>query len=193
MPVKFKIINILHTLFLVFLLFALAGVILYALEGELLMGVVCACVTHFDGQPHTGAGVVKIIEDYNLVPICLVSICVLLIINKVVYKNTVEKYKRNHFMAGSRKAKTAKKLFKDEAPAAKVVVEDIKETVKKESRMKLKKFKEKHASTKVKDMPKALVKETEQAVSQNLEKADSVATNTTLGQLEELLKRARNK
>ena len=83
MPVKFKIINILHTLFLVFLLIALAGVILYALEGELLMEVACACVTHFDGQPHTGAGVVKIIEDYSLVPICLVSICVLLIINKV--------------------------------------------------------------------------------------------------------------
>ena len=193
MPVKFKIINILHTLFLVFLLFALGGVILYALEGELLMGVACACVTHFDGQPHTGAGVVKIIEEYSLVPICLVSICVLLIINKVVYKNTVEKYKRNHFIAGSRKAKTARKLFKDEAPTAKVVVEDIKETVKKESRMKLKKFKEKHASTKIKDMPKAVVKDTEKAVAKNLEKADFAAANTTMSQLDELLKQARRK
>ena len=108
-------------------------------------------------------------------------------------ENTVEKYKRNHFIAGSRKAKTARKLFKDEAPTAKVVVEDIKETVKKESRMKLKKFKEKHASTKIKDMPKAVVKDTEKSVAKNLEKADFAAANTTMGQLDELLKQARRK
>ncbi len=192
MPRKYKIINIIHALLLVFLLLVLSGVIVYALEGGSVMEIVCAFVTHFDGKPHTGAGVVNLIEAQNLIPICLISICILLVINKIVYRTTVVRYKKNHFIANSTKSKSARKLFKDEAPTTKVV-EDKKEKIKKESRMKLKKFKEKHASTKVKDMPKELVKETEQAVSQNLEKADSVATNTTLGQLEELLKRARNK
>ena len=59
--------------------------------------------------------------------------------------------------------------------------------------MKIKKFKEKHASTKVKDMPKAVVQETEQTVAKNLEKADAAAETTTLGQLDEILKRARNR
>ena len=192
MPTKYRIINIIHALLLVFLLLVLSGVIVYALEGGSVMEIVCAFVTHFDGKPHTGAGVANLIEAQNLIPICLISICILLVINKIVYRTTVVRYKKNHFIANSTKSKTARKLFKDEAPTTKVV-EDKKEKIKKESRMKLKKFKEKHASTKVKDMPKALVKETEQAVSQNLEKADTVATNTTLGQLEELLKRARNK
>ena len=93
----------------------------------------------------------------------------------------------------SLKRKNPYVLFKDEAPTAKVVVEDIKETVKKESRMKLKKFKEKHASTKIKDMPKAVVKDTEKAVAKNLEKADFAAANTTMSQLDELLKQARRK
>ena len=57
----------------------------------------------------------------------------------------------------------------------------------------MKKFKEKHASTKVKDMPKAVVQETEQTVAKNLEKADAAAETTTLGQLDEILKRARNR
>ena len=192
MPRKYKIINIIHALLLVFLLLVLSGAIVYALEGGSVMEIVCAFVTHFDGKPHTGSGVVNLIEAQNLIPICLISICILLVINKIVYRTTVVRYKKNHFIASSTKSKTARKLFKDEAPTTKVV-EDKKEKIKKESRMKLKKFKEKHASTKVKDMPKELVKEAEQAVSQNLEKADTVATNTTLGQLEELLKRARNK
>ena len=59
--------------------------------------------------------------------------------------------------------------------------------------MKLKKFKEKHASTKIKDMPKAVVKDTEKSVAKNLEKADFAAANTTMGQLDELLKQARRK
>ena len=192
MPTKYRIINIIHALLLVFLLLVLSGVIVYALEGGSGMEIICAFVTHFDGKPHTGSGVVNLIEAQNLIQICLISICILLVINKIVYRTTVVRYKKNHFIANSTKSKTARKLFKDEAPTTKVV-EDKKEKIKKESRMKLKKFKEKHASTKVKDMPKELVKETEQAVSQNLEKADTVATNTTLGQLEELLKRARNK
>ena len=192
MPVKYKILNIFHALFLVFLLLVLAGVVFYALEGELIMEAVCAFVTHFDGQPHTGAGVVKLIEEQNIIPISLISICALLVINKIVYKCTVQKYKKTHFIADSTKSKTARKLFKDEAPTAKVV-EEAKETVKKESRMKIKKFKEKHASTKVKDMPKAVVQETEQTVAKNLEKADAAAETTTLGQLDEILKRARNR
>ena len=192
MPTKYRISNIIHALLLVFLLLVVSGVIVYALEGGSVMEIICAFVTHFDGKPHTGSGVVNLIEAQNLIPICLISICILLVINKIVYRTTVVRYKKNHFIANSTKSKTARKLFKDEAPTTKVV-EDKKEKIKKESRMKLKKFKEKHASTKVKDMPKELVKETEQAVSQNLEKADTVATNTTLGQLEELLKRARNK
>ena len=55
---------------------------------------------------------------------------IFLVINKIVYKCTVQKYKKTHFIADSTKSKTARKLFKDEAPTAKVVVEDIKETVK---------------------------------------------------------------
>ena len=192
MPTKYRIINIIHALLLVFLLLVLSGVIVYALEGGSVMEIICAFVTHFDGKPHTGSGVVNLIEAQNLIPICLISICILLVINKIVYRTTVVRYKKNHFIANSTKSKTARKLFKDEAPTTKVV-EDKKEKIKKESRMKLKKFKEKHASTKVKDMPKAVVQETEQTVAKNLEKADAAAETTTLGQLDEILKRARNR
>ena len=192
MPTKYRIINIIHALLLVFLLLVLSGVIVYALEGGSVMEIICAFVTHFDGKPHTGAGVANLIEAQNLIPICLISICILLVINKIVYRTTVVRYKKNHFIANSTKSKTARKLFKDEAPMTKVV-EDKKEKIKKESRMKLKKFKEKHASTKVKDMPKAVVQETEQTVAKNLEKADAAAETTTLGQLDEILKRARNR
>ena len=111
---------------------------------------------------------------------------------KPMAKKTNEKFKRAKTLRKEGRAREARKLFKDEAPTAKVV-EEAKETVKKESHMKLKKFKEKHASTKVKDMPKAVVQETEETVAKNLEKADAAAETTTLGQLDEILKRARNR
>lgn len=195
MPTKYKILNVIHYVLFVLLIIGLVGVAVYALEGESVMEAICAFVTHFDGKPHTGSRVTAMIDTYELIPISIIVICALLFINKIVYACTVKKYKKNHFIAGTTKAKSERKLFKDEAPATKnVEVDDAKKETEMTVKEKIKKLKNKHsakASKEAEAVVEAVSKDADKAVAKTLEHVEAKAETTTMGQLDAILKNAR--